>query len=121
MPSRTTVDLRIRSKLMTKNYNMITCDGGGIRGLMTAKLINDLVSNPPSGSSSDILSNVSLFAGTSTGGIIAIGLACGIAPSLLVSLYEDKCNKIFQHYQPDGTTSSTVSRLQSASPQPESV
>lgn len=106
---------------MTKNYNVIACDGGGIRGLMTAKLIDDLVSNPPPGSSSDILSNVSLFAGTSTGGIIAIGLACGLLPSELATLYETKCHRIFRVYEPDGTISSAVSRLQSASPQLESV
>ena len=34
---------------MTTNYNIIACDGGGIRGLITAMLLNDLVSNPPIG------------------------------------------------------------------------
>src|ERR1051325_4064206 len=71
---------------MTTNYNIITCDGGGIRGLITAILLNDLVSNPPQGYTPNvILSNVNLFAGTSTGGIIAIGLSCGLSPSSLVS------------------------------------
>ena len=69
---------------MTTNYNIIACDGGGIRGLITAMLLNDLVSNPPSGATSNILNNVSLFAGTSTGGIIAIGLASGLTPSTVV-------------------------------------
>ena len=35
---------------MTTNYNIIACDGGGIRGLISAILLNDLVSNPPPGS-----------------------------------------------------------------------
>jgi patatin-like phospholipase/acyl hydrolase len=90
---------------MTTNYNIITCDGGGIRGLITAILLNDLVSNPPQGSTSNILNNVNLFAGTSTGGIIAIGLSCGLTPSALVNLYETKCGSIFQPYQSSGASS----------------
>jgi patatin-like phospholipase/acyl hydrolase len=90
---------------MTTNYNIITCDGGGIRGLITAILLNDLVSNPPAGSTSNILSNVNLFAGTSTGGIIAIGLSCGLTPSSLVNLYESDCASIFQPYQSSGAPS----------------
>ena len=95
---------------MTTNYNIIACDGGGIRGLISAMLLNDLVSNPPSGSNSQILNNVNLYAGTSTGGIIAIGLACGLAPSSLVTLYGSKCSSIFQPYQPSAP-SSLLSRL----------
>jgi uncharacterized protein len=95
---------------MTTNYNIIACDGGGIRGLITAMLLNDLVSNPPAGSNSEILNNVNLYAGTSTGGIIAIGLACGLTPSSLVTLYGSDCSSIFQPYQPS-STSSLLSRL----------
>ena len=95
---------------MTTNYNIIACDGGGIRGLITAMLLDDLVSNPPPGSSSNILNNVNLFAGTSTGGIIAIGLASGLKPSSLVTLYQSDCPSIFQAYKPSGA-SSAVSQL----------
>ena len=52
-----------------------------------------------------ILNNVNLFAGTSTGGIIAIGLSCGLTPSSLVYLYESECASIFQPYQSSGTSS----------------
>jgi len=90
---------------MTTNYNIITCDGGGIRGLITALLLNDLVSNPPQGSTSNILSNVNLFAGTSTGGIIAIGLSCGLTPLSLANVYETQCANIFQPYQSSGDSS----------------
>lgn len=96
---------------MTTNYNIIACDGGGIRGLITAILLNDLVSNPPAGATSNILKNVNLFAGTSTGGIIAIGLASGLTPLSLVDLYEKDCSSIFQPYHASGT-SSALSQLQ---------
>lgn len=95
----------------TTNYNIITCDGGGIRGLITAMLLDDLVSNPPKGySANTILQNVNLFAGTSTGGIIAIGLSAGLAPSTLASLYASKCGNIFQPYQ-SSDDSSALSKL----------
>ena len=79
---------------MTTNYNIITCDGGGIRGLITAMILQDLAS-PPQGYT-NVLNNVNLYAGTSTGGIIAIGLGSGLPPSSLVNLYETKCTSIFQ-------------------------
>lgn len=91
---------------MTTNYNIIACDGGGIRGLITAILLNDLATNPPQGSTTNnILNNVNLFAGTSTGGIIAIGLSCGLTPSSLVNLYETQCASIFQPYESSGASS----------------
>ena len=46
---------------MTTNFNIIACDGGGIRGLITAVLLNDLVSNPPPGSSSKILNDLGVM------------------------------------------------------------
>lgn len=96
---------------MTTNYNIITCDGGGIRGLITAMLLDDLVSNPPKGyTANTILQNVNLFAGTSTGGIIAIGLSAGLAPSTLASLYASKCGNIFQPYQ-SSDDSSALSQM----------
>ena len=96
---------------MTTNYNIITCDGGGIRGLITAILLNDLVANPPDGYTPNvILKNVNLFAGTSTGGIIAIGLSCGLTPLSLAELYESQCTSIFTPYQSSGA-SSALSQL----------
>lgn len=88
-----------------RNYAIITCDGGGIRGLVTAILLHDLVAGHP-----DLLANVSLFAGTSTGGIISIGLARGVPPSKLVHLYRNQCSTIFQRYSP--STAAPSSRLQ---------
>lgn len=103
---------------MTTNYNIIACDGGGIRGLLTAILLNDLETNPPQGYSAGVLSNVSLFAGTSTGSGIAIGLASGAQPSALVTLYETQCGTIFQPYNSSGSTSPALARLQLKLPQP---
>jgi patatin-like phospholipase/acyl hydrolase len=71
----------------TQNYNILCCDGGGIRGLLTAILLHDL---PPSA-----IANTIVFAGTSTGGIISICLAAGSDTQQLVDLYSTNCGTIF--------------------------
>lgn len=73
----------------TRPYLILSCDGGGIRGLLTARVIERLQREVP------FLDKVDLFAGTSTGGIIALGLAHGLQPAELVSLYRDRGPEIF--------------------------
>ena len=51
-------------------------DGGGIRGLITAILLERLEQARPG-----FLSMIDLFAGTSTGGLLALGLASGRTPT----------------------------------------
>ena len=71
-------------------YKILSLDGGGIRGLMTAIILDRLnLTNP------GWLDNVDLLAGTSTGGFIALGLAHGLKPTQLRDLYEKKGKKIF--------------------------
>ena len=48
------------------NFLILSCDGGGIRGLITAMIIQELDKQIP------FLNQIDLFAGTSTGGIIAL-------------------------------------------------
>lgn len=71
-------------------YLILACDGGGIRGLITALLIQNLFKNFPS-----LLNQIYLLAGTSTGGIISLALACGVSPDQLVNLYGTQGKKIF--------------------------
>ena len=75
-------------------YRILSCDGGGIRGVITAKLLQAL---DPS-----VIKNIDLFAGTSTGSIIALGLASGVPIDTIVELYSShkSCSKIFQPYLP---------------------
>jgi uncharacterized protein len=78
-------------------YRILSIDGGGIRGVFPAAFlarIEEAVSNP-------IASYFDLIAGTSTGGIIAIGLGLGIPAAEILRLYEDKGPLIFdQHRHP---------------------
>jgi patatin-like phospholipase/acyl hydrolase len=75
------------------NYLILTCDGGGIRGLISALLVQQLDQEL------DFLKRVNLFAGTSTGGLIALGLASGVPISTLVDIYMTRGAEVFQSYR----------------------
>src|SRR5207249_4509317 len=81
-----------RRKLTPKTaaYCILSVDGGGIRGLYAAVLLDRLIREVPT-----LVDGVDLVTGTSTGGIIALGLAHGLAPSDLVALYRDRAREIF--------------------------
>jgi len=71
-------------------YRILSIDGGGVRGLLVAVLLQQLDASVPGWRD-----RVDLFAGTSTGGIIALGLAKGLTPTDLRVLYYDKSPRIF--------------------------
>lgn len=71
-------------------YHILSLDGGGIRGLYTAVLLQRLARAVPG-----FIQGADLLAGTSTGGLIALGLASGLRPADLVRLYRTKAGKIF--------------------------
>ncbi|TKC86005.1 patatin [Trinickia terrae] len=71
-------------------FKILSCDGGGIRGLITALLIQDLDRR------SGIIAKADGFAGTSTGGLIALGLARGVSIAEIVDVYKTKGSEIFQ-------------------------
>ena len=75
-------------------YKILACDGGGIFGVITAKLLQSL--------DRSVLDNIDLFAGNSTGSIIALGLASGVSIDTIFDLYssEQACSQIFQPYLP---------------------
>jgi len=70
---------------------ILTIDGGGIRGVFPAAFLANLEKDldQPVGRYFDLIS------GTSTGGIIAIGLALGMSAAEILKLYEDKGPAIF--------------------------
>jgi patatin-like phospholipase/acyl hydrolase len=72
-------------------YRILSLDGGGIRGVLTATLLERLEEAHPG-----FLAQVDLFAGTSTGGLLALGLASGLSPAEARLLYEEKGALIFK-------------------------
>jgi patatin-like phospholipase/acyl hydrolase len=83
-----------------RKYLILACDGGGVRGALTARIVQRIEEELKAATQAKILlrDRVDCFAGTSTGGIIALGLACGKTPEELVGLYKDKAEHLFNAY-----------------------
>lgn len=71
-------------------YRILSIDGGGIRGVLSITLLKRLQEKFP-----DFLSKIDLFAGTSTGGILALALAAGKTPEQALKLYVEKGKEVF--------------------------
>lgn len=71
-------------------YRILAFDGGGIRGILSLILVRRLEKAQPG-----FLAAADLISGTSVGGIIAMGLACGYQPSELEPLFEQLGNSVF--------------------------
>lgn len=63
---------------------ILCLDGGGIRGVFTLTLLDFIEKEVDS----DIMNKIDVFGGTSTGALIATGLALGIKPSMMVKMYQ---------------------------------
>ena len=73
-------------------YRILSLDGGGIRGIVSVVLMQRLSAAP---GLARWLDQTQLVAGTSTGGLIALGLAHRIALAELRDLYETRGRAIF--------------------------
>jgi patatin-like phospholipase/acyl hydrolase len=72
------------------SYRIISLDGGGIRGVYSARILQRLEAE-----ASLPLDQVHLLAGTSTGGILALGLASGLTPADMIAFYQSQGPGIF--------------------------
>jgi hypothetical protein len=75
------------------NYLILSCDGGGIRGYLSSLLLQRL--NDDLGIFGSNNQNIDLYAGTSTGGLIALALAQGKSIDSIVDLYATAGKDIF--------------------------
>lgn len=85
-------------------FRVLAIDGGGIRGLYTAQLLHSLAGHFAKKGASDAFhlgTRFDLIGGTSTGGILACGLASGKETGELVSLYEKIGPNLFVNPMPD--------------------
>lgn len=80
-----------------KEFKILSIDGGGIRGIIPAKFLTGLESylSREKGEPIKLNEYFDLICGTSTGGIIAIGLGLGMSSSEILNLYEANATKIF--------------------------
>ncbi|MGQ0602206.1 MAG: patatin-like phospholipase family protein [Anaerolineales bacterium] len=72
-------------------FRILSIDGGGISGVVPAILLDRLEALSPG-----LLNSVNLFTGTSTGGILALGLAAGLSPQKLAELYSVHGPEVFE-------------------------
>lgn len=76
-----------------RNFRILALDGGGIRGIFPAAFLAGLEARHLGGAS--VAGYFDLIAGTSTGGIIALGLAAGYRAVDLSRLYTERGSEIF--------------------------
>ena len=75
------------------DYRILSIDGGGIRGLLVAVVLEKLDELQPGWRD-----KTHMYAGTSTGGIIALALAKGLEPSVVRDLYYEKSPELFDSH-----------------------
>jgi patatin-like phospholipase/acyl hydrolase len=75
---------------MGKPFRIATFDGGGICGLYSVGLMRRIIQQFPG-----ITDSIDLFAGTSTGGLIALSLAANLSIDTVRDLYLNKAKSIF--------------------------
>lgn len=75
---------------MAIRYRVLSLDGGGIRGLITSRLLERLEDRRPGW-----LGGVDLFAGTSTGAMLAVALAAGFEPADISRIYVERGAEVF--------------------------
>jgi patatin-like phospholipase/acyl hydrolase len=89
---------------MTKTF-VLACDGGGIRGYITASVLQKLAGSSGAG---NFLPRVTLNAGTSTGSFIALALAAGVTIDTIQAQYQQANAAVI--FTPNPNTSSVNSR-----------
>ena len=85
-----------------KPFRSLSLDGGGMRGLYTAAVLNSLSERYSPKNPLDLGKGFDLIVGTSTGGILATALAAGVPLSKVIGLYKDHGPLIFKDPMPKG-------------------
>jgi patatin-like phospholipase/acyl hydrolase len=74
-----------------QQFTVLSLDGGGVRGIFAAAVLASLERD----TGTRIADHFDLVVGTSTGGIIALGLGAGMSPEEILALYLDNSGAIF--------------------------
>lgn len=72
-------------KMRNKYYRILSFDGGGVRGVLPAIILERMSQSCPR-----LVENTDLFVGTSVGSFIALALASGKSPDEIVTLFSYK-------------------------------
>ncbi len=85
-------------------YRILSCDGGGIRGYLSSTLIKNLDAQ----TGGKLLGGVHGYAGTSTGGLIAIALGAGVPIDDIVRVYAHDAAQIFKENRSFSTSEADI-------------
>ncbi|MEM8908012.1 MAG: patatin-like phospholipase family protein, partial [Bacteroidota bacterium] len=77
-----------------KKTKILSIDGGGSRGIIPATILNCIYRD----TGKKPIDIFDVFAGTSTGGILILGLAVGLSTEEIVDIYEKKASRIFKDH-----------------------
>lgn len=80
-----------------REFRILSIDGGGIRGVFSAMVLAELEGRFLGRGS--IRDRFDLVTGTSTGGIIALGLGAGLSPRQMAQFYIEQGREIFPPYE----------------------
>lgn len=72
-------------------FSVLSIDGGGVRGIFVAAVLAGLERDI----GTKVTDHFDLIVGTSTGGIIALGLGADMSPAEILELYIDNMDAIF--------------------------
>jgi hypothetical protein len=89
-------DLRDRYE-QRRPHRMLALDGGGIRGLITLGILEKIEALVAGKTGGKLCDYFDYIAGTSTGAIIAAGLARGMTTAQLVDFYRASGKEMFEH------------------------
>src|SRR3546814_14592441 len=78
-----------------KARRILSLDGGGIRGLVTCRWLTGAEDALLAAGKPGLMKSFDLYAGSSTGAIIASGLAIGLSPDAMAAMYRDNRHPIF--------------------------
>ena len=81
--------------MSNNEFKVLSIDGGGLRGIFPAHILSCIEKRL----GIDLYGQFDMFAGTSTGSIIAAGVACNKEPSGIVGLYRNHGAYIFSEEQ----------------------
>ena len=76
-------------------FKVLALDGGGIKGTYTAAVLDEIQKNLPEKRS--LVEYFDLIVGTSTGGIISLGLGYKLSTEDVLAIYKESGSEIFPH------------------------
>ena len=85
----------------TSDFRVLCLDGGGVRGYLSAKILANIESylDAATGTKKPIGMRFDLLAGTSVGGITALGLGLGLPASTIATFFEQHSARIFPSHE----------------------